>query len=43
MQKEKKTKQKQDAKEKKPVAPGSIKGKIEIPDTRERRDGPGGN
>lgn len=22
--------------------PGEIKGKIEIPDTRERRDGPGG-
>jgi hypothetical protein len=30
-------------KNKKPVAPGDIKGKIEIPDTRERRDGPGGN
>ncbi len=23
--------------------PSDIKGKIEIPDTRERRDGPGGN
>ncbi len=23
--------------------PGDIKGKIEIPDTRARRDGPGGN
>ncbi len=23
--------------------PGDIKGKIEVPDTRERRDGPGGN
>ena len=30
-------------KNKKPVAPGDIKGKIELPDTRERRDGPGGN
>lgn len=23
--------------------PGKIKGKIDVPDTRERRDGPGGN
>ncbi len=23
--------------------PGDIQGKIEVPDTRERRDGPGGN
>lgn len=23
--------------------PGDIKGKIDVPDTRERRDGPGGN
>ncbi len=23
--------------------PGNIKGKIEVSDTRERRDGPGGN
>lgn len=23
--------------------PGNIKGKIEVTDTRERRDGPGGN
>ena len=31
-------------KEKKTLTkPGDIKGKIEIPDTRERRDGPGGN
>ncbi len=30
--------------EKKPLTkPGDIKGKIEVPDTRERRDGPGGN
>lgn len=26
-----------------PLKPGDIKGKIEVPDTRERRDGPGGN
>ncbi len=25
------------------IKPGDIKGKIEISDTRERRDGPGGN
>ncbi len=31
-------------KEKKPlVRPGDIRGKIEVPDTRERRDGPGGD
>lgn len=34
---------KQSEKDKKPVKAGDIKGKIEIPDTRERRDGPGGN
>ncbi len=28
---------------KKHIIPGQIKGKIDIPDTRERRDGPGGN
>ncbi len=29
---------------KKPLTkPSDIKGKIEVPDTRERRDGPGGN
>ena len=30
-------------KDKKLTKPGDIKGKIEVPDTRERRDGPGGN
>lgn len=25
------------------IVPGQIKGKIDVPDTRERRDGPGGN
>ncbi len=29
--------------EKKHIKPGDIKGKIDVPDTRERRDGPGGN
>lgn len=28
---------------KKQIKPGDIKGKIEVKDTRERRDGPGGN
>nr|QGT51036.1 hypothetical protein Firmicute1046_1120 [uncultured Firmicutes bacterium] len=27
----------------KTVKPGDIKGKIEVPDTRKRKDGPGGN
>lgn len=27
----------------KTVKPGDIKGKLEIPDTRKRKDGPGGN
>ncbi len=42
---ENKAAQKEQApKDKKPlIKPGDIKGKIEIPDTRERRDGPGGN
>lgn len=29
--------------DKKLTRPGDIKGKIEVKDTRERRDGPGGN
>ena len=28
---------------KKPIKPGDIIGKIDVHDTRERRDGPGGN
>lgn len=36
-------KQEQDSKNKKNIKPGDIKGKIEVPDKRERRDGPGGN
>lgn len=35
--------QKQKGKEKKHTDPGKINGKIEVTDTRERRDGPGGN
>ncbi len=34
---------KQEAKNQKTVKPGDIKGKINVDDTRERRDGPGGN
>ncbi len=35
---------KEGTKEQKPLTkPGDIKGKIEVSDTRERRDGPGGN
>ncbi len=39
MPKEKDTKKK----EKNKIKPGDIKGKIEVPDKRERKDGPGGN
>ncbi len=38
------TKKEKEPNEKKPLTkPGDIQGKLEIPDTRERRDGPGGN
>lgn len=40
---EQKQKAKQKKAEKKLTNPGDIKGKIDIHDTRERRDGPGGN
>lgn len=30
-------------KNQKHIKPGDIKGKLDVPDTRERRDGPGGN
>ena len=44
MPENKDTKKVQEPKEKKPLTkPGDIKGKLDIPDTRERRDGPGGN
>ena len=43
MAENKNVKKEQEAKEKKPLTnPGDIKGKIEVPDTRERRDDPGG-
>ncbi len=32
-----------ETKDKKKIDPGRIKGKLDVPDTRERRDGPGGN
>lgn len=40
---EKDTKQNQKFDSKKHIKPGDIKGKIDVPDKRERRDGPGGN
>ncbi len=43
MEQKKDVKQNQTTKGKKLTNPGEIKGKLEVPDTRERRDGPGGN
>lgn len=44
MSENKDIKKAQETKEQKPFTkPGDIKGKLEVPDTRERRDGPGGN
>lgn len=44
MNENKDMKKEQDSEKQKPLTkPGDIKGKIEVPDTRERRDGPGGN
>lgn len=44
MSENKNTKKEQPSKEKKPLTkPGDIKGKIEVSDTRKRKDGPGGN
>lgn len=44
MSENKNTKKEQESKDKKSLTrPDDIKGKIEVPDTRERRDGPGGN
>ncbi len=42
MNEEKDMKQKQEE-AKKRTNPGDIEGKLEVPDTRERRDGPGGD
>lgn len=44
MSENKETKKEQESKEKKHLTkPGDIKGNLEVPDTRKRRDGPGGN
>ena len=44
MAENKNIKKEKEPKEQKPLTkPGEIKGKIEVPDTRARRDGPGGN
>lgn len=44
MSENKDLKKEKESKKKKPVInPGDIEGKLEVPDTRERRDGPGGN
>lgn len=44
MYEKKDPKKEYESKTKKPLTnPGDIKGKIEVSDTRERRDGPGGN
>lgn len=40
---EKKEAKKENKNPKVVTKPGDIKGKIEVPDLRERRDGPGGN
>lgn len=43
MTENKNVKKEKDQKEKKPLTkPGEIEGKIEVTDTRERKDGPGG-
>lgn len=39
----KKNNKKQSQANTKNIKPSDIKGKIEVPDTRERQDGPGGN
>lgn len=41
--KEEELRKKQNAENKKQQNPGEIKGKIDIDDKRDRRDGPGGN
>ena len=40
---EKEVKKERDKASKELTDPGKIKGKIDVADTRERRDGPGGN
>lgn len=43
MSEEKETKKKPETEDKKHMKASEIKGKIEVQDTRERRDGPGGD
>lgn len=43
MSQQKDEKQKKNSDSKNYIKPSEIKGKIDVPDTRERRDGPGGN
>lgn len=44
MSESKNVKKEKGREDKKPLTkPSDIKGKLEIPDTRERKDGPGGN
>ena len=44
MERDKELKKEEEATKKKPLTkPGDIEGKLEVPDTRERRDGPGGD
>ena len=43
MKKDKDTKKDKNNTKEKLTKPGEINGKIEVADTRERRDGPGGN
>ena len=43
MEEKKDIKKNQNSNSKKLINPSDIKGKIDVPDKRERRDGPGGN
>lgn len=43
MTEDKNKKKEAEQKDKKHIKPNEIQGKIEVEDTRERRDGPGGN
>ena len=43
MDREKQINQKNKQESKEYIKPSDIKGKIEVPDKRERKDGPGGN
>ncbi len=43
MKEQKNTNKKQNSASNENIVPGNIKGKIDVDDTRERKDGPGGN